>query len=367
MMTSVSVDAPRRVAHDAGMPAPLDASSMQAARLRQASLTKPALALGRLEQLAIQLAGIQRTAIPQARPAACLLFAAEHPVTRHGVSAYPSEVTAAMVANFVGGGAAASVLSRRQGIPLQVVNVGVAMPALPGVVRGASADMPAGDLRTEDAMPPATFDAAFAAGRAAVANLAEAPRVLLLGEMGIGNTTAASAVVAALLGMNPEDAVGAGTGVDAAGRARKVAVVHDALARLPAGLAPLEVLRCVGGRELAAIAGASLEAAERGIAILVDGFIVSAGVLAAARHEPGITPYLIPAHRSREVGHRRVLEALVGDASLALLDLDLALGEASGALLAFPLLELALATHAEMATFDSAGVPDREEGESTLP
>lgn len=366
MLETTSVDASWPVAQDAGMPAPLDPSSILAARTRQGTLTKPAGALGRLEQLAIQLAGIQRTAIPSARPAACLLFAAEHPVTRHGVSAYPSEVTAAMVANFVGGGAAASVLSRRQGIPLQVVNVGVAMPPLAGVVRAPSADLPAGDLRTEDAMPVATFEAALAAGRAAVAGLAEAPRVLLLGEMGIGNTTAASAVAAALLGMAPEDAVGAGTGVDAAGRARKLAVVHDALARLPEGLPPLEVLRRVGGRELAAIAGATLEAAERGIAILVDGFIVSAAVLAAARHEPGIVPYLVPAHRSREVGHQRVLEALVGDASLALLDLDLALGEASGALLAFPLVELALFTHAEMATFDGAGVPDRDT-ESAVP
>lgn len=338
----------------------LDAESMDAARRHQATLTKPAGALGRLEELAVQLAGIQARVIPEARPAACLLFAADHPVTRHGVSAYPSEVTAAMVHNFAAGGAAASVLCRRQQIPLHVANVGVAMPDVAGVTRCPAADLPAGDLRTEDAMPLATFEAAFGAGRAAVASLPETPRVLLLGEMGIGNTTCASAVAAALLGLAPEDAVGAGTGVDEAGRARKVAVVRDALARLPASLPPLEVLRRVGGRELAALAGAALEAAERRIAVVVDGFIVSAALLAAARHEPGLVHFLVPGHRSRELGHRRVLEALFGDTSPALLDLDLALGEASGALLAYPLLELALATHAEMATFDAAGVPDRD-------
>jgi nicotinate-nucleotide--dimethylbenzimidazole phosphoribosyltransferase len=265
-----------------------------------------------------------------------------------------------MVHNFVGGGAAASVLCKRQEIQLCVVNVGVAMPPVEGVARAPSADMPAGDLRLEDAMPLATFDAALAAGRAAVSSLPAAPRVLLLGEMGIGNTTCASAVAAALLGLPAADTVGAGTGVDDAGRARKLAVVSDALARLPADVAPLEVLRRVGGRELVALAGAALEAAERGVAVLVDGFIVSAALLAAARHEPGLVDYLIPAHCSREPGHQLLLEALFGPAAHPLLDLDLALGEGSGALLAFPLLELALATHADMATFDAAGVPDRE-------
>jgi nicotinate-nucleotide--dimethylbenzimidazole phosphoribosyltransferase len=253
------------------------------------------------------------------------------------------------------------VLCRQQEIPLQVVNVGVAMPELPGVVRAPSAEMSAGDLRTEDAMPAETFDAALAAGRDAVRALSPAPRVLLLGEMGIGNTTAASAVVAALLGLDAERAVGGGTGVDAEGRARKVAVVRDAVARVAADEAPLEVLRQVGGRELAALAGAALEAASQGIAILVDGFIVSAALLAAVRSDASVRPYLIPAHRSREPGHHAVLEALIDpDVAHPLLDLDLALGEASGALLAFPLLELALATHSQMATFEAAGVPDKD-------
>jgi nicotinate-nucleotide--dimethylbenzimidazole phosphoribosyltransferase len=340
-----------------------DETAAAAARAHQAKLTKPTGALGRLERLVEQLAGIQGVAQPTARPAACLIFASDHPVTKHGVSAYPSEVTAAMVANFVGangrdGGAAASVLCRRQNVALHVHDVGV-QRATEGVPRATCASMAVGDLRVEDAMPRETFEAAWEAGRAAVRALDPQPRVLVLGEMGIGNTTPASAVCATLLGVSPERVVGRGTGVDDAGRVRKVAVVADAIARVERD-APLELLRRLGGRELVAIAGAAHEAASRRIAVLVDGFIVSAALLALVRHEPDVAPFLVPAHRSREPGHRAVLEALFEDALEPLLDLDLALGEGSGALAAFPLVELALATHAEMATFESAGVPDRE-------
>ncbi|MCB9611916.1 MAG: nicotinate-nucleotide--dimethylbenzimidazole phosphoribosyltransferase [Sandaracinus sp.] len=342
---------------------PLDEAAADAARAHQARLTKPTGALGRLERLVAHLAGIQGVAMPSSRPAACLLFASDHPVTKHGVSAYPSEVTAAMVANFVGtegrpGGAAASVLCRTQNVALHVHDVGV-LRATPGVPRARSAELPAGDLRVEDAMPRETFEAAWEAGRDAVRTLDPQPRVLVLGEMGIGNTTPASVVSAALLGVSAEAVVGRGTGVDDEGRARKLAVVREALARVT-GDEPLEVLRRGGGRELVALAGAAHEAASRRIAVLVDGFIVSAALLALVRHEPTVLPYLVPAHRSREPGHRAVLEALFGAAGEPLLDLDLALGEGSGALTALPLVDLALATHAQMATFESAGVPDRE-------
>lgn len=341
-----------------------DETAAARAAQRQTQLTKPLGALGRLERLVVHLAGAQARPIPSSRPAACLLFASDHPVVRHGVSAYPREVTAAMVSNFVAGGAAASVLCAHLDVPLQVVDVGVATPYDAPVLRAAAAAMPVGDLRVEDAMPAETFASAWATGREVVAALDAATRVVVLGEMGIGNTTPASALTAALLGLAPELAVGTGTGVDAEGRARKVAVVHDALTRVADERAPLELLRRLGGRELVAIAGAAAEAASRRIVVLVDGFIVSAALLALARHTPGVLPFLVPAHRSREPAHRAVLEALFageGFRGEPLLDLDLALGEGSGALAALPLVDLAVATHARMATFESAGVPDRSD------
>lgn len=350
--------------------APLDAAAAVAARARHNALTKPRGALGCLERVIVQLAAVQGLETPQSRPAACLVFASDHPVTRHGVSAYPSEVTAAMVDNLAAGGAAANVLCRCQHVALTVVDVGVAYSMRnPGTTssgywRAECADLPAGDLRVEEAMPPETFAAAFRAGRDAVCRLAPAPRVLILGEMGIGNTTPASAVCSALLGLAADRVVGPGAGLDAQGVARKTAVVSDAVTRLRGDEAPLEVLRCVGGRELAALAGAAAEAASRRIAILVDGFIVTAALLALVRQVPAVRQFMIPAHCSREPGHRLALDGLFARSASELtvhqplLDLKLALGEGSGGLLAFALVDLALATHGEMATFETAGVPD---------
>jgi len=342
---------------------PVDAVAIAEARARQAVLTKPAGSLGRLEDLAVQLAGIQgQGELPASRPAEAVIFAADHPVVKHGVSAFPAAVTAAMVENFVRGGAAASVLARRLGVGLSVVDVGVATPYVrevsgPGarLHRDAVADLAAGDLRVEDAMSPDVYARALAAGVAAIDALDAGTRVVILGEMGIGNTTAAAAVAAALLGGDAAELVGRGTGVDADALARKIAVVRDAVARVR-GAAPHRVLQAVGGREIAAIVGAAGRAIERRMAVLVDGFIVSAAILALVRIEPGARRGLIFAHRSREAGHARILDAL--DAR-PLLDLDLRLGEASGALTALPLLDLACALHGEMATFAGAGVPER--------
>jgi nicotinate-nucleotide--dimethylbenzimidazole phosphoribosyltransferase len=342
-------------------PRPLSVQAQAAARARQEQLTKPRGALGVLEELVIRLAGIQDDDRPQSRPAACLLFAADHPVTRHGVSAYPSAVTRAMVENFGRGGAAASVLARAQGVPLSVIDVGVAeaveVSGGPGVsvVRAAVADSAAGDLVETDAMEPDVLAAAVAAGVAAVDGLPAGTRLVLLGEMGIGNTTCAAAVAAALLGETAETMTGAGTGVDGAALARKRSVVARAAARV-AGEAPERVLAAVGGRELAALAGAAGRAAEKGLAVVVDGFIVSAAILALVRRTPKVLPYLIFAHQSAELGHRLVLDAL---AARPLVDLGLRLGEASGALIALPLVDAACRTHAEMATFAEAKVPDR--------
>ncbi|MEM9729939.1 MAG: nicotinate-nucleotide--dimethylbenzimidazole phosphoribosyltransferase [Myxococcota bacterium] len=340
----------------------LDEDAANRAAARQNQLTKPRGSLGRLEAIPVQLATIQGTDLPSARPAGAILFAADHPVCRHGVSAYPSEVTAAMVRNFVAGGAAASVMARSLDIPLHVVDVGVAHPY--GEVEGASAQMfvdPVsndleGDIRVEDALTEESLSRSLAAGRKAVDRLPSETTVLLLGEMGIGNTTLASAMACALLDRDPAEMVGRGTGIDDPALANKRIVVADAVARLR-DRNPRTVLRALGGREIAALYGAAGRACERGMAIVVDGFIVSTAILALVRSVPEVSPRLIFAHHSRETGHRAVLEAL--DAQ-PLLDLSMALGEASGALAAFSLVEHACLLHAEMATFDEAGVPDKE-------
>ena len=337
-------------------PGAVDGAAAQAARIRQDDLTKPTGALGRLEDLAVQLAAIQRRERPASRPAACLVVASDHPVARHGVSAYPPEVTRAMVANFAGGGAAASVLARRLGVPLHVLDVGVAAPVeAPCVWRDPVADAPAGDLVDADAMSERVCADAIAAGAAAIDRLPASTRVVLLGEMGIGNTTCAAALAAALLDEDPAALTGAGTGVTGATLARKREVVAAAAARAR-GAAPARALAICGGRDLAALAGAAGRAAERRIAVVVDGFIVGAAMLALVRACPAARPYLVFAHRSEETGHRRVLEAL--DAR-PLLELGMRLGEASGALTALPLLDAACALHDEMATFSEAAVPDR--------
>ncbi|QRO00187.1 nicotinate-nucleotide--dimethylbenzimidazole phosphoribosyltransferase [Archangium violaceum] len=342
----------------------LDQAAARSARDRQSRLTKPAGSLGMLEEVAVKLAALQGTPLPRSRPAAALLFAADHAVTRHGVSPYPSAVTAAMVENFLRGGAASSVLCRQLGVPLRVVDVGVMRPpALPsgeGICfrRDPVADEPGGDLRVEDAMSEATFRRALAAGATEVDALPDEVRLVVLGEMGIGNTTAAAAVAALLLGRKAEEMVGRGTGVDDAGLARKVEVVGDAVRRLE-GAGPERALQSAGGRELAALVGAAGRAIERRKAILVDGFIVSVAMLALERMAPGAREWMVFAHRSAEAGHRHVLEAL---GARPLLDLGLRLGEGSGALTALPLVDAACALHANMATFEEAGVPDKGRG-----
>ncbi|MEC8512544.1 MAG: nicotinate-nucleotide--dimethylbenzimidazole phosphoribosyltransferase [Planctomycetota bacterium] len=332
----------------------------QAAADRQAQLTKPPGSLRVLEEVALDLAEIQGAELPVARPAAALIFAADHPVVRHGVAAYPASITAGMVVNLAVGGAAASVASKCHGIPLEVHDVGVSTPyELPPstssarVVRHPSAEIQAGDLRVEDAMSSELFEACYEAGRSAVLGLDRPAKVLLLGEMGIGNTTPSSAVAAALLGLPAERMVGPGTGLDEAGVALKAEVVRDALARLDGDESPFEILRRVGGRELVAIAGAADAARETGAAIIVDGFIVTAALLAAVRAQPALRQHLVFGHRSGEPGHAILLEAL---SARPLLDLGLRLGEGSGALAAYGLVELAVRLHGDMATFDDAGL-----------
>jgi nicotinate-nucleotide--dimethylbenzimidazole phosphoribosyltransferase len=335
---------------------PPDGAAMAAARAHQDDLTKPAGSLGRLEELAVQLAGIRGFDGVPLGPAAVLVCAADHGVAAAGVSAYPAEVTPQMVLNFLAGGAAINVLARQVGARVLVLDAGVAadLPAHPSLlarkVRRAT-----GNIAVEPAMSRAEAQAAVEAGIAAAWSLHdEGVEALCVGDMGIGNTTAASAVVAAVTGSDAASVVGRGTGVDDAGLARKVAAVEAAVTR--AAVDPgdgLAVLSELGGLEIAAIAGAVLGAASRRMLVLVDGHPATAGALVASLLAPGCTAYMVGGHRSVERGHRLALARL---GVVPLLDLDLRLGEGTGACLALGLVQAAARLSAEMATFSSAGV-----------
>ena len=325
---------------------------------RQGELTKPAGALGRLETLAVELAALQHTDRPSADQVPITIFAGDHGIAAQGVSAYPQAVTIAMMANFAGGGAAISVLARELGSQLEVVDAGTLAEApLPGVVtdkprRGSR------DFSKQAALEAAEVAFGLGCGQRAVARASmQKPDLLIFGEMGIGNTTTAATVAAALLGTEPDLMAGNGTGLDSAGRAHKAQVIAAALSHHGFGASDVSVERvlcAVGGLEIAAIAGAIIAAAHSGIPVLVDGFIVSVAALSAVRLNPSCRPYLLFSHRSSEQGHRLLLKAL--DAH-PLLDLDLRLGEGSGAALAVPILRLACALHNRMATFSEAAVP----------
>lgn len=333
-----------------------DAAAERAARARQAQLTKPPGALGRLEDLAIRLAALQGTERPCADRVHITVFAGDHGVAAEGVSAFPQAVTAEMVRNFARGGAAVSVAARALGATLEVINLGtvIATGPLAGV---KTCDLGRGtaNITVAPAMTVQQLAAAMNAGRHAVERARlDGVQVFVGGEMGIGNSTAATALVCALLDAPPAGIAGPGTGLDAAGVARKVQVVQRALA-LHRGRAstPLELLRCLGGFEIAALTGAYIACAHLGLPVLIDGFISSAAALAALRLCPGADAWFLFAHASAEPGHRIVLEAL---AARPLLDLDMRLGEGSGAAVAVPLLRLACALHNGMATFAQAGV-----------
>jgi nicotinate-nucleotide--dimethylbenzimidazole phosphoribosyltransferase len=343
-----------------------DEDAAARARAHQEQLTKPPGSLGRLEELAVFYAGARGEfpVAPPARARICV-FAADHGVTAEGVSPYPSSVTAAMVANFVAGGAAISVLARAHDIELRVVDVGVATPA-PSAADGPKAAFAShpvrpgtANFRREPAMTRDEAERALEVGHAQARRATEeGVQILGAGEMGIGNTTAAAAVVSALTGREPELVVGRGTGVDAAGLARKIAVVREALVlhRLEQGDA-LGVLAAVGGLEIAAMAGLMMGGAQRRVPTVVDGFISGAAALVATRLSPGVRDYLCFSHLSAERGHRIVCEAL--DAR-PLFDLGMRLGEGTGAALAINLVRAAVRLQSEMATFASAGVANRE-------
>ena len=335
----------------------LDPAHADAARARQASLTKPPGSLGRLEDAAITLAALQRRAAPTVDRVWISVFAADHGVAAEGVSAFPQIVTGEMVRNFASGGAAISVLARALGATLEVVNLGtVNDPGDIDGVRRAIISAQTANFCEAPAMTSAQLDAAFAAGAVSVtAARAAGAELFIGGEMGIANTTAATALACALLAQPPQALAGAGTGLDAAGIAHKCDVVTRALARHRDADSAIEQLRSLGGFEIAALAGAYIAAAQAGLPCLVDGFISTSAALAAVRINPGVRDWLLFAHCSHERGHAALLQAL--DAR-PLLALDMRLGEASGAAAAVPLLRLACALHAQMATFAQAGVSE---------
>ena len=341
---------------------PPSAPHRATAAARQAALTKPAGSLGALEALAIELCGLQSSDRPRADRAAVVLFAGDHGVTAQGVSAFPSSVTVEMLRNFAGGGAAISVLAAELGASLTVVDAGALQhDAIDGVIT----DKPrcgTRDFSVERALTLAEVEFAMSAGRRAIKRMTGSGAcadIVILGEMGIGNTTSATAVASALIGTTPTAVVGAGTGLDPAGIARKCAVIDRALAlhglgpRRSGTPAPPDVLERVGGLEIAALTGAIIAAAQARLPVLVDGFIVTVAALAAVRINPSCRPWLLFSHASAEQGHAKVLAAL--DAR-PILDLALRLGEGSGAAIALPIVRLACALHNRMATFEEARV-----------
>jgi nicotinate-nucleotide--dimethylbenzimidazole phosphoribosyltransferase len=317
-----------------------DSGAAAAAAQRQSMLTKPPGSLGRLEEIAIWLAHWQGRAVPRLDHVAVLVFAGNHGVTAQGVSAYPAEVTVQMVANFAAGGAAINQLTRHAGTSLNVIPLAL--------------DEPTADFTQAPAMSDEAFLAAVGIGYEAVPAGAD---LVCLGEMGIGNTTAAAAIAAALYGGGGERWAGRGTGVDDRGLGRKRLAIDAGLARHAARLHdPLSNAAALGGRELAAMMGAALAARKRRIPMLLDGFVCTAAVAPLARLRTDALDHAMAAHVSAEAAHRDLL----GELRLKpLLDLGMRLGEASGAALAVSLLRAALACHAGMATFAEAGVANK--------
>lgn len=340
---------------------PLDEAAMKAAQKRQNELTKPAGSLGRLEELSVQLAGIQRKPLPSIKEKAVIVMAGDHGVTAEGVSAYPAEVTPQMVLNFLNGGAAINVLARHIGARVVVVDMGVA-----GEIPTAEANLirrrigaGTANLARGPAMSRAQAEEALQSGiEIAWAEISKGADILGTGDMGIGNTTPSAAIACALMNVSPEKVAGRGTGVDDEGLRRKIAAIQRGLeVNRPNPKDALDVLSKVGGFEIGGLAGVMIGAAAKGVPLMVDGFISTAAAMIAVTLAPQCKDYLIAAHRSKEHGHALMLEWL---GMKPLLDLDLRLGEGTGAALGISLAEAACKILSEMATFREAGVSEKE-------
>ncbi len=339
---------------------PLDEQAATAARRRQDMLTKPAGSLGRLEELSIRIAGITRRERPRLTKPAVIVMAADHGVARQGVSAFPAEGTPQMVLNFLRGGAAINVLARHVGAQVIVVDIGVAAD-LPSHSELVSRKLAYGtaDFSQEPAMSLELARQALEVGITCANEAIDCGVDLLAtGEMGIANTTAASAIVAAITGRPAAEVTGRGTGIDDASLARKIAVIEQALAlHRPNPRDGLDVLAKVGGLEIGGLAGVILGAAARRVPVVIDGFISGAAALIAATLAPAATTYMIAGHRSVERGHVAVYSQL--DLQ-PLLDLDMRLGEGTGAVLAMSICQAACKVLDEMATFAEAGVSEKK-------
>jgi nicotinate-nucleotide--dimethylbenzimidazole phosphoribosyltransferase len=345
---------------------PLDQAAMDAAREHQDRLTKPRGALGALEELSVRLAGIAGVCPPpMPEPAAVAVFAADHGVHAQGVTPWPQEVTGQMVQNFLAGGAVVNAFARQSGAGVRVIDVGVKadLPAADGLVVKKIAHGTA-DLSREPAMTPEQARAAVEAGIEVARDLvAEGYHCLITGDMGIANTTASAALIAAFTGRAAENVTGYGTGIDDATHDRKIKMVRAALDRAlgerdgtPTTADPLEVLAHMGGLEHAAIAGFILGGAAARVPVILDGVIAGAAALVAAALAPAARDACVAGHRSAEPGHAAALWHLE---LRPLVELELRLGEGTGALLALPLVQSAVRVLHEVATFDSAGVADK--------
>lgn len=338
------------------------AQPVLAARLQHLldNKTKPVGSLGQIERLAQRIGLILGSEAPVLTDPQLVVFAGDHGLAARGVSAYPSDVTWQMVENFLAGGAAVSVLARQHGIGLTVVDCGVRHDFAPRAgLRVCKIAPGTADALEGPAMTPAQCEAALANGAALVSELPG--NALLLGEMGIGNTSAASLLMSRLTGLDITDCTGAGTGLDAQAVQRKIGILRQVLARHPDARAPLEALAAFGGFEIATMTGAVLQAAAERRVIVVDGFIATSAVLVASHLQPAVLQRCVFAHRSGERGHALMLAHLRAE---PLLDLGLRLGEGSGAALAWPLLMSACALLREMASFESAGVSRQDEAQA---
>jgi nicotinate-nucleotide--dimethylbenzimidazole phosphoribosyltransferase len=340
---------------------PLDQNAMAAAQARQDLLTKPPGSLGRLEKLSVQVAGISGKALPRIQDKLVLVMAGDHGVVAEGVSAYPQEVTPQMVANFLGGGAAINVLARHVGARMLVVDMGVAVPLEPHpnlivkkIAPGAK-NIAIGPAMTRQQ----ALKAILAGAEIANAQIDAGMDILATGDMGIGNTTPSAAIAAAITGRPAAEIAGRGTGVDEAGLKRKISAIQRALqVNRPDPTDGLDVLAKVGGFEIGGLAGAVLASAAQRRPVVIDGFISTAAAMIAVCLAPLGRDYLIAAHTSMELGHHLMMDWLGVE---PLLDLQMRLGEGTGAALAISLVEAACKILAEMATFDEAGVSGKEE------
>ena len=340
---------------------PIDKQAAKQAQARQNRLTKPPGSLGRLEEMSIQLAGMKADPMPEVSRKAVIVMAADHGVALEGVSAFPVEVTKQMVLNFLHGGAAINVLARQAGAATHIVDIGVASdfdPSLPGLWRRKIAHGTR-NMAKEPAMTRVQAEQALACGMEVLAEIAEKGLdVIATGDMGIGNTTSSAAIVAVMAGLPVDKVTGRGTGLDDAGLLRKIQVIQQAIAvNQPDPNDPMDVLCKVGGLEIAGLAGVMIAAAARRIPVAVDGFISTAAAMIGVGLVPDVRHYLFGAHRSVEIGHQ-VMHKHLG--LTPLLNLNLRLGEGTGAVLAFHLLEAACRLLREMATFDEAGVSDKK-------